>query len=205
MNKSYIIFDTETTGLLKNMKADPSKMTTLSEFPRIVQIAWIFSDGIKKEKKNFIIKPSIQIPLESISFHGITQEIAEEKGTDICDVLQNLKNDVEKVNVLVAHNAEFDSKIIASECYRNNITDFMINKNIICTMKSTVKYCELPGKYGFKYPKLEELFYFLFKEKPKGKLHDALYDAEITEICWLNILDKHKDFKWLSCYQSKSR
>jgi len=60
----YLIFDTETTGLPKNWKAP---VTDLNNWPRLVQIAWVFTDktGNVLNKSNYIIKPDgFTIPVE---------------------------------------------------------------------------------------------------------------------------------------------
>lgn len=41
-NQSYLIFDTETTGLQKNWKAPVSD---IDNWPRLVQIAWLQCDN----------------------------------------------------------------------------------------------------------------------------------------------------------------
>ena len=46
-------------------------------------------------------------------------------------------------------------------------------------MKSSVDYCQLPGRYGFKWPKLEELYDKCFSEKLENA-HDALVDVKAT-------------------------
>ena len=52
----YLFFDTETTGLPKNWKAP---VTDLSNWPRLVQLAYLLTDGERKKiyGGDFIIKP----------------------------------------------------------------------------------------------------------------------------------------------------
>lgn len=199
MYDRYIIFDTETTGIIKNLHAHPS---CSQAYPHIVQLAWRLYYKNKCYDRNRVIRPDgFDIPEESVKFHGIRTETARAIGVPIEKVLQEFYEDVKKVDVLVAHNAEFDSRIIASECYRKGIPDFLRRKSIICTMKSTTSMCKLPGMYGFKYPRLEELYIYLFKKKPKGKLHDASVDVDITDRCWTKIKNNRR--KWVFSYNVK--
>jgi len=183
----YIVFDVETTGLPKNYNIQP-KLFKL--WPHIVQFSWIVYDENKQHEKSFIIKPNnYEIPEKSVKIHNITNKDAIEKGTSLKTVLVEFMNDCNNVDYLVAHNASFDISVILAACYRtkNNVT-FLLNKKVICTMKSTTSICKLPGKYGYKYPKLEELYIYLFKDKPTVTLHNALEDAKITLKCYQELL-----------------
>ena len=161
----YIVFDVETTGLPKNFKISPSEYNV---WPHIVQFSWLVVDEKKNinKEKNFIIKPNNYIiPIESIKIHGISNEKALNEGFSIEDILDEFETDCENVDYLVAHNGRFDKNVILASYYRyNKNIDSIKNKKILCTMKSTTNLCKLQGKYGYKYPKLEELIYiFLIK------------------------------------------
>lgn len=208
----YIIFDVETTGLPKNYKTSP-KFFKL--WPHIVQFSWILVDtSISKQEtsinsvgqsktaekqyiieRDFIIKPSNYIiPKESIKIHKITNKKAKEEGIPLVEVLKIFKEDCDKVNMVIAHNASFDKSVVLAACYRTRRNvNFLLNKKIICTMKSTTDLCKLKGKYGYKYPKLIELYYFLFQEKPTTILHNSLEDVKVTLKCY-NELIKRKFF-----------
>ena len=183
----YIVFDVETTGLPKNYNASP-KLFNL--WPHIVQFSWIICEEDKIEEKTFIIKPNnYVIPDESIKIHNITNEEATKNGYSLKNVIQSFIKDCDKVNYLVAHNASFDINVILAACYKTKSnTIFLKNKKIICTMKTTTDLCKLPGKYGYKYPKLEELFMYLFKNKPTTTLHNSLEDSKVTLKCYKELL-----------------
>jgi len=75
-NKSYLIFDTETTGIPKNYKAP---ITDLNNWPRLVQIAWQHCDnsGNILSNSDYIVKPQgFTIPEDTVNIHGISTEIA---------------------------------------------------------------------------------------------------------------------------------
>ena len=183
----YIVFDVETTGLPKNYNTSP-KLFKL--WPHIVQFSWIICEENKTEEKSFIIKPNdYVIPEESTKIHHITNEEAVQNGISLRNVLQSFIKDCNQVDYIVAHNASFDTNVILAACYRtkNNVS-FLKDKKTICTMKSTTDLCKLPGKYGYKYPKLEELFIYLFKCGPNTTLHNSLEDARVTLNCYKELL-----------------
>ena len=183
----YIVFDIETTGLPKKYNVSP-KFYKL--FPHIVQFSWIIN-GIEK---SYIIKPDgYIIPEDSIKIHKITNEEAI-NGTPIEEVLDVFREDCDKVDYLVSHNASFDTSVIDAMCYRKNIP-LLFTKNVYCTMKSTVDLCKLENKNtkykNYKYPKLEELYEFLFEKKINVVLHNSLEDARITLLCYNELLSRN--------------
>lgn len=179
------IFDTETTGLPYDYNAP---LSDLSNWPRLVQIAWLCFDenGNEIQSKNFIIRPDgFEIPEESSDVHGITTERASEVGSDIIDVLEEFHDTVKKSELIVAHNISFDEKIIGSEMYRNGMDNYQIllSKNKICTMKGTTHFCKIDGPYGYKWPKLSELHFKLFGAH-FDEAHNALIDVKATANCF---------------------
>ena len=147
----YLFFDTETNGLPKNWKAS---VTKLSNWPRLVQLAWVMFDdkGNELEQNDYIIKPNgFTIPKEASKVHGITTEKAISEGVDIIDVLIDFNSKILKSSVLVAHNISFDEKIIGAELLRHNMEDSTQIKSKICTMKSTTNYVGISGYYGYKW------------------------------------------------------
>lgn len=179
----YLFFDTETTGLPKSWKAP---VTDLNNWPRLVQLAYLFYDesGKKITGGDVIIKPNgFTIPLESSKIHGITTERAEREGKPILEVLHDFQSLISEANYLVAHNMSFDEKIVGAEFLRNGMSDTVAAKNRICTMLSTTNFCQLVGPYGYKWPKLQELHYTLFREGFE-EAHNAAVDIEITAKCF---------------------
>ena len=177
-----LFFDTETTGLPRYSKAH---FSDLGNWPRIVQLSWVIahSDGEIKKTEDNIIKPEgYEIPKEAANVHGITTEIAIEKGSDLTQVLETISEDIEEAQLLVCHNLSFDLPILKSELHRKKLnTD--IRKSTFCTMKSSTNYCRIPNRYGFKWPKLEELYMECFN-KPMENAHNALADVMATQKCY---------------------
>ena len=124
----YLFFDTETNGLPRNWKAP---VTALSNWPRLVQIAWILFDesGNEIKRNDHIIKPvGFSIPYEAYSVHGITIEKANAEGIDLLTALNEFDQQIAKTTYLVAHNMSFDEKIIGAEFLRNGMSNTISSK-----------------------------------------------------------------------------
>lgn len=189
----YLFFDTETTGLPDNWNAPASNF---NNWPRMVQLAYLLydTDGQLIESKNFIIKPNgYTIPSDSSRIHGISTQRAMTDGIEIDIVLADFQTMLSKATYLVAHNMEFDEKIIGAEFYRLKNNDPLVSKSKFCTMKSRsiISYCEIPsGRYGsYKWPKLSELHYKLFGTNFEDA-HNASIDIQATAKCFFALRKK---------------
>jgi DNA polymerase-3 subunit epsilon len=179
----YLFFDTETTGLPINWKAP---ITDLNNWPRLVQLAYLLYDqnGNQIAEKNFIIKPQgFIIPLEASLIHKISTERANKEGIELQEALNDFQSAISQSEFLVAHNISFDEKIIRSELLRNKMTDNVAAKKKICTMESTTNFCAIKGPYGYKWPKLSELYYKLFQTDFE-EAHNATFDILATARCF---------------------
>jgi DNA polymerase III epsilon subunit-like protein len=170
-----MFFDTETTGL---PRCRDQAYKAPGNWPHIVSIAWILVDSEKIQKKEyFIIKPKWEIPSESIRIHGITHERAMAEGFDLQYVLDKFWADA-KTRPLIAHNMDFDLNVLVNaELWDLGRKYPSVNKTY-CSMELTKNILKLPGNYGYKNPKLSELYEFIFKKKPTD-LHNSLKDTEL--------------------------
>lgn len=90
--------------------------------------------------------------------------------------------DISNCAYLVAHNVQFDLKIIKYFIFDKHLsTD--IKLHTICTMELGIKYSYYLSKYKKKWPKLTELHASIFKEDIPEK-HKADYDARICLKCF---------------------
>lgn len=197
-----LIFDTETSGL-------PEKGATFNEldkFPYILQISYIFYDISTNNAtiKDHYIDVSDEVVINSASYkiHKIDKEFLKENGKSIGFVLREFNEYMEKADIVIGHNIQFDKRMIMVECMRNRLENkFVINRgNIIlhkaeyCTMHKTKQMCNMlkydkNNKPYFKYPKLTELYQFLYpdRELPKD-LHNSLVDILLTFKCYMKIV-----------------
>lgn len=179
----YLFFDTETTGLPRNWRAPA---TDVNNWPRLVQLAYLQYDneGNLITKGNHIILPEgFTIPADSARIHGITTERAAREGVKLSRVLNEFNQLIADASYLVAHNMSFDEKIVGCEFLRNQMRDPIPAKRRICTMQSTTDFCNLPGQYGPKWPKLSELHYKLFNAN-FDEAHNAAVDITATARCF---------------------
>jgi len=185
----FLIYDTETTGLPRNFEAP---VTDLENWPRVVQLAWQLhdSDGKLLEAKDYIIKPeNFTIPYNAAKVHGITTEVAQKLGEDLQAVLLQFAAALQKANVLVGHNIDFDLHIIGAEYLRCGMDNLLEGKTILCTKTESVDFCALPGGRGggFKWPTLGELHRKLFGEDfPEA--HNAAADVMANARCFLEMI-----------------
>lgn len=186
------IFDTETDGLPKNYKANPSEV---NNWPRVIQLAWEVYDSEKESvivSEKMLIKPDgWTIPKEKFWIdNGFTTETNLEKGVKIDEALNLFLLDISRTDIMVAHNMNFDYNILAAEMIRAKKRSD--NKPArFCTMQASTDVCRIPhsnGK-GFKWPKLEELHKYLFGKNFEGA-HDAGNDVSACRICFLELLKR---------------
>jgi DNA polymerase III subunit epsilon len=184
-----LFFDTETTGVPRNYNAP---ISDLDNWPRLIQIGWALynSEGAEIDAIEYVIKPEgFVIPEAASKIHGITTAIAKEKGIGLQDALSKFSDAVLSASILVGHNIAFDENIIGSEFLRCNMENVILLKQRMCTMKLSVNFCKLPGSYGYKWPKLNELYKILF-HSDMGRSHNALADVRATAKCFFQ-LKKH--------------
>lgn len=175
-NMSTLYFDTETTGIDENSQ--------------ICQLSYIIEDGEILSCKNFFFEVDSMNEI-SLSIHKLSLEMLKllSKGKRFGDCAEEIYNDFDNADLLVAHNIGFDIKMLKMEFARLNID---INfTNLFCSMKSMITYCKLPKRIGqgYKQPKLIELVDKYVQDKSQienlakklfninANYHDARYDV----------------------------
>lgn len=192
-----IVFDTETSGLPDSKGF--GKFYDYSELEhynnsRLVELAYIVVDdtNIEVARIERLVIPSGFI-VENSHIHGITNAMALECGLPLHDVLKEFEGYTEGATSLIAHNINFDISIILSEAYRCGMSsliekikgmeyiDTMIlgHNAILKTIPENTKvYLNF-----IKYPKLSELYKFIFN-RPVCQKHRALADVELCLECY---------------------
>lgn len=204
-----LVFDTETTGLSKSKIIGPD---TLSLWPHIVQFSYVIYDtdvsDITDTYDKIVKLPSnISITEEVAKIHGITNEISDEKGIEINDVLNVFFQQLKTIDLLVGHNVSFDINMIMVELlrgiyecstiskellktYKKNLC-LLTNFKIYCTLKESITLCNIKatdryGKEYIKFPKLLELHKVLFTSEPNN-LHNSFNDILVTLRCFIKL------------------
>lgn len=182
----HLFFDVETTGLPKHWGAPVQQV---ENWPRVVQLGWLRydNDGKLASEHSRIIRPEgFRIPEKVAAIHGITTERALKEGEPLDDVLSDFTSDLDQAGLLIAHNLDFDRNILGAELYRQKLHERFLRMPGICTMKDAKDHCRIPGRAGYKWPKLEELHRYLFDESFDGA-HDALIDTRACARCFFEL------------------
>ena len=184
----YLFFDTETTGLPKNWSAP---VTDTANWPRIIQLAFaLFNEEQECVFKYCeLIKPEgWTMPTDKFwTDHGYSHEKSEREGVPIIAAILEIKAAIEKCEFIIAHNINFDQKIVGAEFIRLGMKAEKQPVKI-CTMTSSTDICRIPNAKGngYKWPKLEELHKYLFNKGFDGA-HDAMNDVMACANCFFKL------------------
>lgn len=172
------VFDTETTGFVE--REGPIEVQ-----PYIVQFSGILlelqDDKTLKEidRIDAFVKPPISIPFGASQVHGIYDKDVVDKAP-IINQMDTFLAYLNSADVVVGHNIEYDESVMNYELQRLGRKGDYNPQKTLCTMKSSVEFCALPGRgIGYKFPKLNELYKKLFWEYFEWA-HSAIYDVEAT-------------------------
>ena len=127
---------------------------------------------------SYIVRPeNWTITDESSRIHGISHSQALEFGTPLRYVMEQFNG--ERFDMMVAHNMNFDINVVMNAILWDlNIQFGGFKQPKFCTMTASTNICKLPGKYGYKFPKLKELYQCVLGQPPKADyLHNSLYDT----------------------------
>lgn len=188
-----IIFDTETNGQILDWKTPLRNDESISNFPRITQIAWqkveLGTGNVINEHESLITPAGWTIPKDKFFIeNNMSTERCKEFGKPLREVLPLIIADLQDSEIVVAHNMKFDMNVLGAEFLRLN---FKVGKELIkvCTMEGSTDFCKLPSPYGkgYKYPKLVELYNVLFKKEMQNN-HDAFSDVVGCRECFLELI-----------------
>ena len=149
-------------------------------------MSWITTDKDCNSisQNDFIIYPDgFTIPKDAAQLHGITTSIAKKQGNPLKEVMEKFMVDFNAAKAIVGHNIAFDKKIIGAELIRLGQKDIMDSKPSLCTMEASTDYCKIPGSYGYKWPKLQELHKKLFGCEFEDA-HNSMSDVKATLKCF---------------------
>ena len=174
MCNKYIVLDLETNGI---GSMHPPMQT-------ITQFAWILFDeeGKTLDYGNDIVLGAMEV--KAFYDNALSVDEINKNGIPLETAFSKMIVHIDKTTTLYAHNADFDVGLIKYAGLE------LPKVKIVCTMKKSINFCQIPKtglvalKYpGYKYPRLSELASKLKLKLDETKLHDALYDCEVTKMC----------------------
>lgn len=191
-------YDTETQGLpdFRAPSAAPGQ-------PHIVQFAGALVDTATRRviaSVDLIVRPDgWVIPPEVAAVHGITTERAAEVGLPEAEVLSIAMSLWRRADCRVAHNEEFDARIlrIAQHRFNRDVLEDWDLGQAHCTAAMSTDICKIPptprmvaaGFRHFKKPKLSEAHSILLGYELENA-HSAMADVEGCMRIYWTMLDR---------------
>jgi DNA polymerase III epsilon subunit-like protein len=129
-----LFFDTETSDLPRDFRAPE---TDVHNWPHLVQVGWVLTevDGAIVDSQVHLIRPEgFQISPGSFNKHGISTAYATEHGVGIVDVLTKFAEAAQGATNAIAHNLDFDSKVMGAAFTRIRVANPLRGNQLRCTM-----------------------------------------------------------------------
>lgn len=212
--KTILIFDVETSGLLpKKDKSNPNHIP-IEDYPYILQLSYalydISSNQLLDTYDTYInVKKEVEISDKITELTGITRRSCN-KGCSMVEALIEFYKAYISSEVIVAHNIDFDKKMILIELERNRQEIIRSSPECMTIFNSTYEelngvehYCSMrkgtvitniivPSKYpgkppSLKWPRLNELYAKLFDGETVEGLHNAIVDVLVCLRCYMKM------------------
>ena len=212
--KTVLVFDVETSGLLpKKDKTNPNHIP-VEAYPHILQLSYakydISTNQLVETYDNYIkVKKEVEISDTITALTGITRRHCN-KGSSIMDAISQFYQAYITSDVIVAHNIDFDKKMILVELERNRQEFIRNSPECMTIFNSTYEelngvehYCSMrkgtvitnimvPSKYpgkppSLKWPRLNELYAKLFDGETVDGLHNAMVDVLVCLRCYMKM------------------
>jgi DNA polymerase III epsilon subunit-like protein len=170
------VIDTETSGL-----ANFALPADHPDQPHLAELSIILCDKNLEPLgyENYLIKPDgWEVTPGATAVNGLTTERLEREGVPLAGVLARYVEIIDAGVVMIAHNAQYDGKIMRGELRRAGGDDrFMLTKTI-CTMRGMTEHCQLAGSRGkWKWPTLNQAYEFVSGAARASLAHSADNDA----------------------------
>lgn len=151
----------------------------------IIQVAYkIYDTDFKLVKSvNYLINENIG----KVDYHShFTLKQIQDEGKTPQEVFIELSKDLETVSCLIGHSIKFHVDAL-KKYFRKLKLNFPVT-NPLCTMKTTIDYCEL---YNNKFPKLGELYQKCFsRELDETTILNAAESVNVTFKCFKYLCGK---------------
>jgi DNA polymerase III epsilon subunit-like protein len=126
--------------------------------------------------------------VKATEIHGITPDYAKTHGISFTQIYDKFIDTMRGVDILVAHNSNFDQDVLFSECYRRSLSVEPFKRiRFVCTL-------DLTRMVFLRNMKLGVLYHKLFGEELEGA-HDALNDSRACGKVYPYLRDKKPNIK----------
>ena len=153
-----LIFDVETTGLLPKI----INFKDVDKYPYVIQLSYLLFDVnkyqiIDKFNDYIILNRKIKISSKITKLTGIDKEKSL-SGVTIQTGLKRITEAIKEADCIVAHNLEFDARMLLVELERNreilkkvepevlDLKDIIKEKDYYCTMMNGIEICNIMVK-----------------------------------------------------------
>jgi len=212
--RTVLVFDVETTGILPKKDRLSKTSPTIEAYPYILQLSYakydIITNTLLETYDTYIkINKNVEISQTITDLTGITRKNCL-TGTPIIEALSKFYEAYITSDVIVAHNIDFDRKMILIEIERNRLEILKRSAECMTIFNSTYEelngvehYCTMrkgsiitnimveskyPGKPpSLKWPRLEELYAKLFDGETVDGLHNAMVDVLVCLRCYMKM------------------
>lgn len=184
-----LVYDCETTGLVRGTDYTSPNMPFLAAITAILYDT--DAHRIVASINSMVQPDGWTMPEEAGQVNGLTNEALQQLGIPAPVLLPACIALMFKADLRVAHNVDFDSKVIAAALWRHIIkesSDETAHETVkawlalpsYCTMQESKSIVNALDKRGrVKYPQLTEAYKFFF-DKELDRAHSANADAVAT-------------------------
>lgn len=186
-------FDTETSGIFKRGQTYVDQ-----DVPRLLEISGILDDDERNTVGSFtfLVPYSGDVPVEAERVHKISGERTRTFGVSLPTVLSATLACIKNADRVVAHNLEYDYKMLQVEFNtigRVDVLTHAFENKGFCTMQATTNILKIPSPWGrgYKWPKLMEAYIALINPEGFDGAHGAKADASAVREIYYHLLDNN--------------
>ena len=180
---TYLVFDTETSGLPANNCRDYRNLDAFNSC-RLVSVAFVLYDNNHEEISHWhnMIKPEgFEIPEEATKIHGISTTRALAEGKPFSEVYQLIYRLFSEGPTVIAYNIAFDLAVLKSEVRRRDLNMFPDRFTPVCAQKMTTQY------NGGRSMRLGAIYKKITGHELEG-WHGALADSRAAALVYKTVL-----------------
>jgi DNA polymerase III alpha subunit (gram-positive type) len=131
-------------------------------YPRLLQLAYCIMDSSRNiicRQNDYVLPTDFSVTSQAQALHHISNDFACVNGIPLEQVLRRFISFTTDVTICIAHNINFDKRILEKELSRFHWVSPFTKWKLFCTMRAAKPFCALKDKNGrLKNPSLSELY-----------------------------------------------